>query len=365
MKICVLVPYCPWPVTSGAKAEIVKHLEILRELGDCVILSAAGKPVGAGWRRPDVETARQKGFGVVLRETDARLDATAAGGLFYAGICKTLRLERAFGHANPYHRYAFRSDWWRRQVAGADLAVVNYSYWAWLPCPCPKAVVLLDLLSTFMWGGARRETRDLAPCRLVQTVSLDEQKLLHARGLNRTWWSPPAIEALEAPLSAQVGLVGSANPMNREGLRWLARAATATDPAVRVYGSLARHATRAPLVPVGSYERWTQPYERCGIILLPTCLGMGVQIKAIEALAAGRAIVARRGALRGLPTSADAWIEVTEARDLWCQARRLAADPELRARLGQGARAFYRQHLDRDQVRRDTRRAYEHALQAE
>jgi len=52
--------------------------------------------------------------------------------------------KRTFGHSNRYYRYAFPEAWWLSKTRGTDLAVVNYSYWSWLPCRCPKVVVLLD-----------------------------------------------------------------------------------------------------------------------------------------------------------------------------------------------------------------------------
>ena len=42
----------------------------------------------------------------------------------------------------------------------ADLVVVHYSYWAWLPCAAPKVVALLDLWSDVMRWWNRREIED-------------------------------------------------------------------------------------------------------------------------------------------------------------------------------------------------------------
>ncbi len=351
MKTVVLVPYCPLPAHSGGRAEMWKLLELLRGMGDCTIASAATRPVGAGWTPELRRDLEQRGYRVELREASVRRTPAMAAGIAYAAVCKALRLERAFGHANPYHRHAFPAEWWRRVTEGADLAVINYSYWARLPCACPKAVLLLDLWSDFMWGGARRETADLKTADLVIVISKDEERTLHARGVARTFWSPPVVEPMDLPDAPAVGLLGSPSPVNREGLRWFAAAANATRLPVRVYGGLAAHAQGPGFERVGRYAAEADPYRECGVILMTTVLGMGVQIKTIEALAAGRAIVARRGAMRGIPPGEGAWLEVDTPQAMMQAAGRLAGNAAERIALGGRARAYHAAHLDGARIR--------------
>ena len=153
MKIVFLTPYCPLPINTGARAETWKHLKILKELGECTILSASDKPVGAGWKTENLLKVQKAGFRVILRENFVKRSLMQYIGIIYAIIFKSIGIEKAFGHSNPYHRYAFPISWWNCNVQEADLAVVNYSYWAWLPTPCPKALILHDLLSDRTWGG--------------------------------------------------------------------------------------------------------------------------------------------------------------------------------------------------------------------
>ena len=63
-------------------------------------------------------------------------------------------------------------------------------------------------------------------------------------------------------------------------------------------------------------------------------------------MAAGRAIVARRGAMRGIPPGNGAWIEVDTPDEMREAARRLQADPAARRAQMAAAHAYYRMHLD-------------------
>ena len=357
LKSIMLLPYCPLPVDQGAKAEMGKTLECLRELGPCTLLSARRRPVGMGWSPAAIDELKRRGFGLAFEDDEhvRRLRPGWAWGMAYAAACKTLGLERAFGHANPYHRLAFDPDWFARHSQSADLALIHYSYWARLPCACPKVVVLHDLLSDIMWGGAQTETRDLKSAALVVVISKQEEIRLRERGIARTVWSPPFVAAEELPDSDRIGIIGSSNAFNREGLRWLG---TAEDlPPVKVFGQLSRFASRRGFEPMGRYDHAMDPYRQCGIVLMTTSSGTGVQIKTIESLAAGRAIVARRGAMRGIPPGDGAWIVVDTPEEMWAAARRLAQDRAARARQMAAARDYYRAHLDVVRLRAELKAA--------
>ncbi len=362
MKSVALVPYCPLPADSGGKTEMWKHLEVLKAMGECTILSAAGKPVGAGWTPEAQQEIEAMGFGIELREKTAGRTLKQLGGIAYAAVCKGLGLEKAFGHTNPYHRHAFPESWWRARTEGADLAVIIYSYWAWLPCRCPKVVALFDLWSDYMWEGSARETEDLRTADLVVVISKNEEEKLKQRGIRNVLWSPPSVPPEETPDRSAVGLVGSGNPFNVEGLRWLEAAANRSHLPVRVYGALARQAHGDGFEKIGAYMDDYQPYRECGIVLMTTARGMGVQIKGIQALACGRAIVARRGAMRGLPAADGAWVEVDTPEDMIRAAEELRGDPAARRVAKEAAAAYYEKHLHHERVRDALRGAYEALL---
>ena len=359
MNSVVLVPYCPLPANNGGKVETWKNLEILRSLGECTILSAATRPVGMGWNPSTRKEIEGRGYRVELREeASPSRNWRQLAGIAYASFFKGLGLERAFGHSNLYHRYAFPETWWRSRTQRADIAVVNYSYWSWLPCDCPKVVFLHDLLSNFMWEGFNREIEDLKTADLVVVISKTEEEKLNLLGITRTLWSPPAVPASEFPDTTQIGLLGSKNRFNRDGLEWLERDFSSSSANIRVYGSLSEHVNHPSFVRCGRYEKQTTPYEECGIILMTTAQGMGVQIKAIEALAAGRAIVARPGAMRGLPPSQDAWIEVQSPTAMMTKIRELQNNPDMRHRQYQNARDYYHRFLNSNMILEQLRKAY-------
>ena len=109
--------------------------------------------------------------------------------------------------------------------------------------------------------------------------------------------------------------------------------------------------------PVGHYADAMDPYRQCGIILMAAAGGMGVQIKSIEALAAGRAIVARRGAMRGIPPGNGAWIEADTPEAMRAEAQRLQRDPAARRVQMAAAREYYRTHLETARLNAELRAA--------
>ena len=359
MKSVALVPYCPFPADSGSKVEMWKHLELLRSMGQCTLVSAATRPVGMGWTPSAKRDLEQRGYVIQLREElFPKRNWKQLAGLAYGAVCKGLGLERAFGHANPYHRHAFPPDFLLEYFRQADLAVINYSYWAGLPTYCPKVIILHDLLSNLMWGDSAQESEDLRTADLIIVISKDEEVRLRQRGINNVLWSPPLKEPFDFPLTSKVGIIGSANRFNQEGLRWLNRAAAPKGLSVKIYGALAQFAQWPEAHRVGRYEDSHEPYRECGIFLLPTALGMGVQIKTVEALAAGRAIVARTGAMRGLPAGEGAWVEVDTPEEMWTRAAQFSCDRHLREAQGEKACTYYQQHLDAKKIRSELHAAY-------
>lgn len=359
MKSVVLTPYCPLPVDSGAKAEMCKHLDLLLSMGDCTIVSAATRPVGMGWNTENKEQLIRRGFGLRLREKMHPFrNWQQWAGLGYGVMCKGFKLERAFGHANPYHRHAFPTDFLFECSRTADLAVINYSYWGRLPTACPKVLVLHDLLSKWMWGNHRYEAEELQKADLLVVISKDEEIELRKRGFTNIIWSPPLAQPSEFPINEQVCIVGSANFANREGLRWLHQSPQPSSLSLAIYGSLSQFITWPETRKIVRYANNNQPYQECGIMLLPTALGMGVQIKAVEALAAGRAIVARKGAMRGLPSGEGAWLEVNSPAEMWAASERLSKNTQLRRQQAAQARAYYRQYLDANEIHAQLRQAY-------
>ena len=350
MKSITLIPYCPLPINSGAKMGFFTHLDALKRMGLCTIVSARSKPVGNGWSEEYMNVFKEDGCSICLREEMQGISLGMLAGIGYASVCKGLRLERAFGHSNPYHRWAFPKKWWRSLTEKCDLAVIHYTYWAHLPCNCPKVVVVHDLWSDRMWEGSRRETEELRSADLVVVVSKDDEEVLKKRGITNIHWTPPAIPCRDFNLTDRIGVIGSHSIQNLEGLRWLEGARSFDNIKINVYGSLSQDVEDSRFRVMGYYEDNFKPYQDCGIFLIITLNESGVQLKTVEALACGRAIVARKGSMRGLPKSDRAWIEVETADDMLSVAKDLQHDVKAKENLASEARKFYKEYLDYDMV---------------
>lgn len=358
MKSVCLTPYCPWPADTGTKVEMMKHLNVLKGLGQCTIVSARRKPVGFGWTHETEAALQDQGFELMFREASEPFRPVWLIGFIYATLCTVFKLDRSFGHSNPYHRLAFSQRWWQQVTAGADLAVMQYGFWGRFHSSCPQTIILHELLSSYHWEGADRETRDWKDAALLCVVGHDEQEILKKRGLNNVLWSPPAIEPANLPLSDDVGLIGTKASQNLEGLRWLERARGIEGVRIKVFGNMASEARAPFLEPVGRYGVNTEPYERCGIQLMTRPDRPGLQIKAVEALAYSRVIVARRGSMRGLPPQEGVWIDVDTPEEMLAAVIRLRKDPSLREHMAEQAKAYYHQHLSRERILGDLRHAY-------
>lgn len=352
MKSLFLFPYGLIPASTGAKVEAWKTLNVLKSIGECTVFSAATKPVGSGWAYIEREQFNRFGYKLILREeVQKRKNLLQVFGIIFAGICKIAGFENFFGHSNPYHRYAFPKNTWHSLTKQYDIAIINYSYWASLPSECPKIIILHDLLSNTMGAYSKGETKDLLTAELVVVISCEEEQILHKRGIYKTLWSPPAVERIDEELSDRIGVVGSANRFNIEGMRWLSTFESTTSSPIHVFGDVGKYVKREVFNLRGRYQDGKEPYRECGIILIPTGHGTGVQIKTVEALAAGRAIIARRGGMRGIPHSSDAWIEVDTPNEMIKVASRLAANIAEREQLGRAAHAYYEKHLNATHIR--------------
>jgi polysaccharide biosynthesis protein PslH len=85
-----------------------------------------------------------------------------------------------------------------------------------------------------------------------------------------------------------------------------------------------------------------RPYlDRAAVVVLPVRLGGGMRVKAVEALAAGKAIVASPLAVEGLDLAHEKQCLLATSDEEFAQAvARLLREPELRSHLAKAARAW-------------------------
>jgi glycosyltransferase involved in cell wall biosynthesis len=86
--------------------------------------------------------------------------------------------------------------------------------------------------------------------------------------------------------------------------------------------------------------------EQAAIVVVPLRLGGGQRVKVLEALAAGKAVVATRRATAGLSVRDGEEVMLAETDEEFQAAiERLLADPRDRVRLATGARAWAEREL--------------------
>ena len=178
----------------------------------------------------------------------------------------------------------------------------------------------------------------------------------------------PAAEVLVAPkacnppmdlpsdtesASRRVLFVGSGNLFNAGGLDWFLRKVwpdiRATVPGVRldVCGSIARAVALRPAEVVfhGNVPDLTPFYHAATVVIVPLLHASGLNIKLVEAAAAGRAIVASNVALAGAPFLRDAVHGTDSAAGFATAVRLLLTDGVANTIAAQAALDAVRVHL--------------------
>jgi GT2 family glycosyltransferase/glycosyltransferase involved in cell wall biosynthesis len=92
-------------------------------------------------------------------------------------------------------------------------------------------------------------------------------------------------------------------------------------------------------------------YERAAVVIAPLVASAGTNIKILEAMAMGKAIVSTPAGIHGLELEAGRDLLVAERADEFAAAvRRLLEEPELRAALGRQARAVVERAYDWERI---------------
>ena len=145
----------------------------------------------------------------------------------------------------------------------------------------------------------------------------------------------------EAPLAIYVGTV---QPANRVGLRWVRRLARRRqDINFVVVGQIGGEAaTDGNLTTTGTVDDLRPWLEAADLALCPIEHGGGTKIKLLEALAAGLPVVALPASVDGLGVRDGEQLLICDPSEeaLAAAVGRLRDDSQLAVRLGEGARAF-------------------------
>ena len=123
-------------------------------------------------------------------------------------------------------------------------------------------------------------------------------------------------------------------------------------------------AARDPLVHVTGLVPDVRPYlDRAAVVVAPLWSGGGMRVKVLEALAAGKAVLASPRAAEGLAVVDGRDLRLAEDEDAFASALAdLLGDPQARVRLGRGARAWAVAHLGWDEAVRGVEASWQEAL---
>jgi glycosyltransferase involved in cell wall biosynthesis len=150
--------------------------------------------------------------------------------------------------------------------------------------------------------------------------------------------------------------VGNNNPGNERSILWFLNEVTPRLDdrySITIVGGIARHLkeTRPTLFDrferyfVGEVDDVVSYYQRSAVVFIPTTFGTGTSIKAIEALAAGKPVVATAAAMRGLPADAISAAVHVANDDSAAFAASMVDLHRRRHELGQESRKLYLDHF--------------------
>jgi len=187
-----------------------------------------------------------------------------------------------------------------------------------------------------------RDRQALAPlARRVPIVRIPIGTVLPERPLDPLGGSPPSIVFVGSFIhppntDAAVRLIGEIFPRVREQFPQLSLYVVGDGPPARVREMAGENVLVTGRVPD------TSPYlDRAALAVVPLRLGGGMRVKVLEALAAGKAVVASPLAVEGLDVTDGEQVALAETDQQFCDTiGRLLRDPDERAALARRARAW-------------------------
>jgi hypothetical protein len=379
VRILFLTTLLPGARHTGSEVATQGFVDGLRELGHDVTLLAYRR---AGASPPMHESDRAV--------ADRHIETSEAGAR------AALWMARAVATRRPYSVAKYMSADYRRAVAGEmngtapGLVVVDHASMGWLVppdgWPVPHVYVahnvehhvyeqLASANGPRRWANAREAPLirrcEEALCRSARMVwaltsgEADTLAAMGAEGRVRSFDLPGTAAAPEPPgaASADVAVLGSWTwKSNAAGLEWFlsdVRPLLAAEMKVEVGGAASRELS-AGTPGVTAHGRVPDAMtflQRARVVAVPSVTGAGVQVKTLDAIATGRAVVASATAMRGIddppPTvrvAADAEAfaaalgdalaappsaDEARAAQAWARDRRLRFHDQLRAALAE------------------------------
>ncbi|MBY0564443.1 MAG: glycosyltransferase family 4 protein [Hyphomonadaceae bacterium] len=262
----------------------------------------------------------------------------------------------------------------------ADVIVCDYAFLTPLARdarsrPAPILVIMHDLMSsnaadamTAYALDATEEFQLLSQADAIVAIQPEEAAVVRSRlPETTTLLAPCAVNCVSEPQPGagdELLFIGSNTFFNAEGLEWFlaqcwpAIRARRPDVRLRVVGSVCRRLGALPegVVALGVIDDLRDVYASAGVVIVPLLGGAGLKIKLVEALGAGKSVVATAAATKGVEDYVTPAVIIEDEADRFAGAVLvLLDDRSKREALGRAALAAASRHFSEAQCYEELR----------
>ena len=177
---------------------------------------------------------------------------------------------------------------------------------------------------TWFATTAREEIRALNRADAVIAIQDEEARYLRSHGIHEVFCaghiSTENIRPLPDPGGTRLLFVGSANPINVQGLEWFVQSvlphirAAIPGCVLAIAGPAGQQRTWPDgVLALGKVDSLEAAYSEATVVVNPVVFGTGLAVKSIEALSYGKALVATPAGIRGLGPEFAAAVSIAQS----------------------------------------------------
>jgi glycosyltransferase involved in cell wall biosynthesis len=364
MKLLIISPIPTDPQTAGNRARVSNLIAILEHLGHDVTFGYVPYET-ADYRAMELRLGSRLH---ILRSEGPPLHTLA--GRAKRKVLRALSLRSAhLWSVDDWFDNGLLSQVTRLQnTGGFDTVLIEYVFLSKLATAFPESVRTIidthDLMGDRhkiyqnsamqpVWFATKPEEEIRALNRADAVIAIQEEEAAYLRQrVSSEVFCVGYIGSLDsAPLpdpgGTRILFVGSANPINVQGLEWFLQSAypeiRARVPSCELAIAGAASEGRAwpdAVLALGQIESLTPVYAQAAIVINPVTFGTGLPVKTIEALSYGRPLVATAAGVRGLGSQfTGAFLVAENAGEFARLVVELLQNKAARARLSENALA--------------------------
>ena len=326
MKLLIISPTPTDPLIAGNRARVWNLFTALEYLGHNVTFAYV--PYEHGSDDCDAMERRLRDRLCILQATQPPFPSRLGG--VKRKIRRALRLPSVhLWHVDEWFDVGLVPQIATLQSANKyETVLIEYVFLSKLASVFPKSVrTIIDthdlfgerhkhylnsgLNPTWFATTANEEIRALNRADAVIAIQEEEAEYLRRRGIREVFCvghlSTHQATSLPDPGGTRLLFVGSANPINVQGLEWFVRSVL---PQIRVAVPSCQLAIVGPageqrawpdgVLALGQTESLAAAYAEAAVVVNPVVFGTGLAVKTIEALGYGKAVVATAAGARGL-----------------------------------------------------------------